>query len=298
MSFVHKIRDYADIASKGFKVPPIYLFFDYIIPGFIYDYLEFHKFNFLYFLILTVSIMFLMASTNLFDDYFDYQKNIDVEGSPTTLYRRHPFHYYRKDKQELLLFAIITILIYFSFFIFLAIEFGIIMIIFAFGGALLGYGYTGIPIGYKYRGLGLIGAFVSTISIPLIVNYFYLNSISIKPLIFAIPYGILISATLYISDFRDRDFDSKINMKTLPVLLGKYSRAFFHVLFATFYASIAIFVIFRIYPEYSMILFLTLPLNHIMVKNLKNFSIKNMEFIFGNFIFLTLTLLSSLLILS
>ena len=193
MSFVHKIKDYADIASKGFKVPPIYLFFDYIIPGFIYDYLEFHKFNFFYFLILTVSIMFPMASTNLFDDYFDYQKNIDVEGSPTTLYRKHPFHYYRKNKQELLLFAIITILIYFSFFIFLTIESGIIMIIFCLGGALLGYGYTGIPIGYKYRGLGLMGAFVSTISITLIVNYIYSNSISVVPLIFAIPYGILIT---------------------------------------------------------------------------------------------------------
>ncbi|MGC8692628.1 MAG: hypothetical protein ACP5RZ_06430 [Thermoplasmata archaeon] len=46
-----------------------------------------------------------------------------------------------------------------------------IMIIFAIGGALLGYGYTGYPIRYKYRGLGLLGAFFSTIFIPLIVNY-------------------------------------------------------------------------------------------------------------------------------
>ncbi len=296
MKIIYKIRDYVDIASKGFKVPPIYLFFDYIIPGFIYDYIKFHKFILLYFLILSISIMFLMASTNLFDDYFDFQKNIDIDGSPTTLYRRHPFYYYKKDKHELLLLAIITILIYFAFFIFLTIEYGLIIIIFGLGGALLGYGYTGKPIGYKYRGLGLMGAFISTIFIPLMVNYIYSNSISIWPLIFSIPYGILISATLYVSDYRDRNFDSKINLRTLPVILGKYSYAFFHFLFAIFYTSIIILVVFKIYNEYSLISLITLPFNHIMIKNLNNFCLKDMEFIFGNFIFLSLTFLSILLV--
>ncbi|MGC8673312.1 MAG: UbiA family prenyltransferase [Thermoplasmata archaeon] len=129
-------------------------------------------------------------------------------------------------------------------------------------------------------------------------NYIYSNSISFIPMIFTIPYGILISATLYVSDFRDRDFDSKINFRTLPVILGKYSQAFFHVLFATFYFSIGILIILKIYPGFSLISLITLPLNHILLKNLGKFSLKNMEFIFGNFIFLSLTLLSILLILA
>jgi 1,4-dihydroxy-2-naphthoate octaprenyltransferase len=294
MDLFREIRDFADIAAKGFKVPPIYLYLDYVVPGFLFVYVKYEKFDLFYFLILAVSIVPLMVATNLFDDYFDYVNNIDRNGSPTTMYRRHPFFHYHKNKNEVLFFAIIAMLVFFMFYICLSYLYSVYLILFAILGAVLGYGYTGYPLHYKYRGMGLAGAFLSTISIPQIVNYLYFRSLSLQQMLFAVPFAVLISATLYISDYRDKEYDKSIRLKTLPVLLGKYSKVAFHILFALFYVSVLILVVLKVYPSFAIFVIITAPFNHLLINKLDRFNIKNMEFMFGNFIFFTLLLLSLL----
>jgi len=67
-----EIKKLADIASRGGRVPPIYLYFTFILPGLAYSFVKSGLFDYVPFGLVSVAIMPLIAATNLFDDYFDF----------------------------------------------------------------------------------------------------------------------------------------------------------------------------------------------------------------------------------
>ena len=253
-------RKLADIASRGGRVPPIYLYFTFIIPGFAYSFIKSGHFNYVPFVLVSAAIMPLIAATNLFDDYSDFLKGFEKPESPNAKYRRHPIFYYRVKEYYLLKWAVIFSIIYLVFSFWISLRYGLILNLVAFVGFILGYGYTGPPIGYKYLGLGEVGVFFSTIAASEFISvaatgHFYLSSI-----LFFIPFSLLIVLILFIGNFRDNEFDQKAGLNTLAVLLGRRKSEVFSVaIFVLFYLiSVALYLL-RVYNRFTPVILITIP---------------------------------------
>ena len=253
-------RKLAGIASRGGRVPPIYLYFTFIIPGFAYSFIKSGHFNYVPFVLVSVAIMPLIAATNLFDDYFDFLKGFDKPESPNTRYRRHPIFYYRVSEYYLFKWAVVFSVIYLVFSFGISLRYGLILNLVAFVGFILGYGYTGPPIGYKYLGLGEVGVFFSAIAASEFISvaatgHFYLSSI-----LFFIPFSLLIVLILFIGNVRDIEFDQKAGLNTLAVLLGRRkSEVFSVVIFVFFYFISAVLYLLKVYSRFTPVILITIP---------------------------------------
>lgn len=258
------VKVLADIASRGGRVPPLYLYAIYLLPGFVYSILETGKINIFPFLLVSVSILPMMAATNLFDDYFDYRKEIDRRNSPNTIYRKHPVFFFGVSERYLIVWAAITSIIYLGFLMLLSSLYGKVVLILGLMGWVLGYSYTGWPVGYKYRGLGEIGVFLSSVLVGSLVVSVLGGTLDLKTLLFFSPFSLLMILILFAGNVRDKDFDYKVGLKTLAVRLGlKGSKIFVSTVFITFYLLLGISFVVGVYPSISMITFVTVPSSYV-----------------------------------
>ncbi|MGC8574063.1 MAG: prenyltransferase [Thermoplasmata archaeon] len=287
-----------NIATRGGKVPPLYLFISYILPGAIYFRYLTGTFKLLPFLLISISIIPLMAATNLFDDYFDYKYGYDKEYSPNTRYRKHPIYYFGVSKNYLLIWGFISVAIYFILFSIISYIYGIYELIIAIIGFILGYGYTGPPFGFKYKALGEASVVLSSLLISIMVFYGESADFSMKEIIFAVPYSIILVPVLFLGNYRDIDYDKSQGMKTLPVILGaERSRYIPATIFIIFYLLIIIYYVENIYPIMSVLSLMTIPVSFYGVRKWMDLPDSRYENFMGNLIFLDTIVLSLLILL-
>ncbi len=296
---IENLKKIADIASRNGKVPPLYLFIVYVLPGAVYFKLLTGSYHFIPFIVVSVSILPLMAATNLFDDYFDYKYGIDRKNSPNTRYRKHPVFYYNVDKTYLLKWALVFSASYFLLFAMVSYLYGYFIFILAIIGFILGYGYTGPPFGFKYKSLGEIIVAISAIIISLMIFYSESGKISIDAAIFSIPYSVILVPVLFLGNYRDLEYDRGNGIKTLPIIMGKkFSRIFPFLNFLIFYILIIIYTLFKIYPILSLASLATIPLSFYATSAWMNLPDTKFENFIGNTIFIDAIFLSFLLALS
>ncbi len=293
-----EISKILNIASREGKVPPLYLFLSYILPGAIYFWYFTGTFKILPFIMVSISIVPLMAATNLFDDYFDYKFGYDNENSPNTRYRKHPIYHYGVDANYLLKWGLISSAVYFILFLAIGLIYGTVEIIIAIAGFIIGYGYTGPPFGLKYKAFGEVSVVISALLISIMMFYAESGYFSSNTIIFAIPYSIILVPVLFLGNYRDIDYDRLQGIKTLPVILGeKRSRYLLAAIFFIFYLLVIIYSIKRIYPLTSIFSLVTIPVSiYGLVKWMKLPDTKYENFI-GNIIFLNTMVLSFFILL-
>ncbi len=250
----------ADISSRGGNVPPIYLYLVWILPGFAYSVDVTGSYAYIPFLLISISIMPLIAATNLFDDYFDYTKGYDRVNSPNTIYRRHPVYHYGVTKAYLIRWAAFFSVIYLSLSFILSLRYGLILNLIALSGFVLGYGYTGPPLGYKYLGLGEVGVFLSTIAASELISVAVTGHYYLTSLIYFVPFSLIISLLLFIGNYRDLESDREAGFRTLAVALGRKGSELFSVaVIALFYAFLVVLAISGIYTILSLVDLITAP---------------------------------------
>jgi len=287
-----------NIASRGGKVPPLYLFISYILPGAIYFRYLTGTFKILPFLLISISIIPLMAATNLFDDYFDYKYGYDKEYSPNTRYRKHPIYYFGVSEEYLLIWGIISVVIYFILFSIISYIYGIYELIIAIIGFILGYGYTGPPFGFKYKAMGEASVVLSALLISIMVFYGESADFSMNEIIFAVPYSIILVPVLFLGNYRDMDYDRSQGIKTLPIILGaERSRYIPATIFIIFYLLIIIYYLENIYPIMSVLSLMTIPFSFYGVRKWMDLPDTRYENFMGNLIFLNTIVLSLLILL-
>lgn len=231
------------------------------------------KFNWCFFWLTFLGVAAFHTGTNLINDYFDHKSGNDEANLTPT-----PFSGGSRVIQEGRICA--RNIFYFSIFCFifgsiigLYLNFKLgtnVVLILGIIGAFLGFFYTATPLKIGYRGMGELA--VGFGFGPLVVlgaYYVQARELSISALVASVPIAILVLLILYINEFPDYEADKKTGKNTIVVLLGKRRAVYVYQFLLVFtYLSIFTAVYYGIFPAYSMLAFLTLPLAFKAAKNI------------------------------
>ncbi|MGC8645844.1 MAG: prenyltransferase [Thermoplasmata archaeon] len=289
-----RVRRLADIASRGGKVPPLYVYVVFLLPGFTFSVLVSHMVNYVPFVVSAIAIVPLMAATNLYDDFFDFSYGYDKPDSPNTLYRRHPIFSYGVKPNYLLKWAVLFSIIYFLLVSVDALLFSRLIFVIGSAGFILGYGYTGPPLRYKYFGFGEAGVFLSFLLANLLVSVSCLGRVDLLSAIYSLPFSLLIVLIFLAGNTRDIEADRASGFITVPVLLGRKGAVMLLIfLVAMFYISIPVLILLKLYSPFTMFVLAGIPVAYYSLSNvLKNKG--TAEWLLGPYVFLSLILLALL----
>jgi 1,4-dihydroxy-2-naphthoate octaprenyltransferase len=233
-------------------------------------------------------VLALHASVDLLNDYWDFKRGIDTitkrtkmsggtgvlpEGllEPSTVYRAG------------ILFLIIGSLIG-SYFVFTdGITIALIL-----GFAILSiYFYS-----TKIVDSGLGEFFVAVKGSMIVIGTFFIQSgqITMESILAGVVVGVLSSMVLFIASFPDHDADKSKGRKTLVISVGKQKAAKLFWIFPIIsYSAILVGVSIGLFPEFSLICFLSIPL---MIKSGRGLQ-KNYDAVDGLVPFMSSTLMFS-----
>ncbi len=168
--------------------------------------------------------LFLHASVNVLNDYYDFIHGVDSPNSPTAVYRRQPLVMgtvspsFIKNLGFSLIIAGATIGTY------LTVMEGYLILALGLLGVFLLYAYTGPPFTLKYRGLGELS--VALTWGPLLVSGFFVaasgGSLIPSVLLISLPPFFIMFSIIYANNYRDREYDAKAGIRTLAMLTAKY----------------------------------------------------------------------------
>ncbi len=222
-------------------------------------------FNWGYFWLTLIGIVFIHAGTNLNNDYFDHTSGNDAGNkAPTPFSGGSRVIQDKLVKPRKVLYAALTFFalggligLYLNY-----IFPGNIILVLGVIGVALGFFYTADPLRIGYTGFGEL-----TVSLgfgPLVVlgsYYVQARSLSWAPLWASIPVSMLIALVLYINEFPDYEADKKVNKRTLVVIWGKRKaiKGYFLLLGST-YLFIVLATFLQIFPWFTLIALVTLPL--------------------------------------
>ena len=155
---------------------------------------------------------------------------------------------------------------------------GVVILYLAVTGWFLGFFYSADPIRFSYRGLGEICVFIGFG--PLLVAgayYVQVQKLSLSMWLISVPVGILIMLVLLINGFQDWEADKLANKKTIVVMLGKKKSSVLYTLFLAFvYLWISSGIAFNLFPPYTLLTLITLPIALKTVSHLR----KNYDMIY------------------
>ena len=245
------------------------------------------KFDYLNFFITMIGAMAIHVTTNLVNDIYDFKKVIDKEDKETGIPHGGSLVISKGfvDIKKVKFFSIISTtvaLITGTYLYFVAGPWIIYLSIFGLFSAIY---YTASPIALKYKALGDIQVFISFgTGMTLGAYIVQTHEFSWIPVIVSIPLGFLIDAILHSNNIRDIKFDKTFGVKTLPILIGeKLSKYVYYFLILGAYASIIIFVIFKLLPWPALLNLVTLPTALKLIRMLKVIPQETMErFEFGS----------------
>ena len=204
-------------------------------------------------------VLFLHASANLLNDYFDYKKKLDTVESPTAKYRPHPILTGFYSSSLVLGMSVIYAVLGLSLGLYLTYVTNIITLYLGILGVLLVYMYNGPPFGLKYKALGELEVFIVWgVLMPLGAYYVQTEYLSINIILASLPLGFFVSAVLLANNLRDIDFDRKSGVKTLSIILGVNQglKIYESLLYAPYIIQF-ILILLRVIPIITIFTFLT-----------------------------------------
>jgi 1,4-dihydroxy-2-naphthoate octaprenyltransferase len=174
------------------------------------------------FMIAVVGLVLAHAANNMINDYFDTTGGIDTEGYVRALYAPHPILSGWVTKRQLEVAILLVNAIGAGIMLYLAAVRGPLIIVFALAGLFVSVFYVAPPIRLKYHGLGEPGVFV--VWGPLMIGGTFLAATGTIPgwvLLVSIPYALIVTAVLFGKHIDKIEADSKLGVRTLPVILGE-----------------------------------------------------------------------------
>ena len=228
-----------------------------------------NKFQFEYYILSVVAILFLHAAVNLLSDHDDYENKVDTKdsyGSSGVILED------LLSSKQVHRGGILCLILGSLLGLFLSYEKGIFVLIIGLVGAFSGYSYTGKPLNLKYKGLGAPLVFLLFGPLMVIGSYYVqMQQISIEAFYISIPVGLLTTAILHANDIRDIFHDEKAGIKTLSLLVGKdNAKKIYYGMLILSYVFIIVMIFFAVLPLWSLLCLITLPTAYTNAKTLYN----------------------------
>ncbi|MGX4293126.1 1,4-dihydroxy-2-naphthoate polyprenyltransferase [Bacillus sp. JK62] len=176
------------------------------------------KVDFLLFLAMLFSCLWIQIATNLFNEYYDFKRGLDTEDSVGIggAIVRHGM----KPKTILQLalgsYAIALVL---GVYICMSSSWWLAAI--GLAGMLIGYLYTGGPLPIAYTPFGELFSGICMGSVFVLISFFIQTGrINEQSILISIPIAILVGAINLSNNIRDIEEDKKGGRKTLAILMG------------------------------------------------------------------------------
>jgi len=211
------------------------------------------------FLATLFSCLFLQIAANYFNEFFDYHYGLDHAGSlgASTVIFRHEM-----TAGQVLAGGIGCFVIAAVFGLFLIYLVGPAIILFGLAGMAIAYFYSAKPFQFAIRGLGDVLVYIA-MGFLMTWGAYYVQIPRWSWLAFAasVPVGLLVVAILNMNNTRDIQDDIAVHKMTLPVRFGQIFGQRFHAfLLCGSYVAVTIFVILRMLPFFSLLVWITFPL--------------------------------------
>ena len=211
------------------------------------------------FLVTLLSCLFLQIAANYFNEYFDYRYGLDHPGSlgASTVIFRHEMTANQVLAGGIGCFVIAAVLG-----LILVFLVGPAIILFGLAGMAIAYFYSAKPFQFAIRGLGDILVYIA-MGFLMTWGAYYVQIPRWSWLAFAasVPVGFLVVAILNMNNTRDIQDDRAVRKLTLPVRFGQLFGQRFHAfLLIGSYIAVTIFVLLRILPFFSLLVWITFPL--------------------------------------
>ncbi len=213
------------------------------------------------------------AATNVLNDYFDFRHGVDVAGSPTTLYRRHPLVTHDFTPGFILGLSLTCYAGAAAIGLYFVLSSGWIIFLFALIGGLTSVFYTAGPVKYKYRAMGEVAVFFMWGPLMMGASHFiqaesweHIASV----VLVSIPQGLWVSSVLLANNLKDINYDAKSDVKTMGTILGRRKAIrLFTSLIAIIYLITVIEVLAGIVPFWGFLTLFSLPLIVKLILRLK-----------------------------
>ncbi len=206
------------------------------------------------FLVTLLSCLFLQIAAKYFNEYFDYRYGLDHSeslGASTVIFR------HEMTATQVLAGGIGAVLG-----LVLIYLVGPAIILFGLAGMAIAYFYSAKPFQFAIRGLGDILVYIA-MGFLMTWGAYYVQIPRWSWLAFAasVPVGFLVVAILNMNNTRDIQDDIAVHKLTLPVRFGQLFGQRFHAfLLIGSYVAVTIFVLLRILPFFSLVVWITFPL--------------------------------------
>jgi 1,4-dihydroxy-2-naphthoate octaprenyltransferase len=210
-----------------------------------------------------LGVFFLHLGANTLNDYFDWDMSDRINRFPTPFSggSRSRLENILKRNHFLYMSVLFFLLAFFAGILLILMERPLILLIGTIGG-LCGVLYSLQPFSFQSRGLGEIVIFFAFG--PLItLGMGYVNFGIFKPEYFliGIPNGFVVANILWINEFPDYEADRDSGKRNLVVRMGTSQARYGYIfLESLFYISVFFLIILGIYPIWSLVIFLSIPL--------------------------------------
>ncbi len=216
-------------------------------------------FHLVAFLVTLLSCLFLQIAANYFNEYFDYRYGLDHAGSlgASTVIFRHEMTAAQVLAGGIGCFVIASVLG-----LILIYLVGPTIILFGLAGMAIAYFYSAKPFQFAIRGLGDVLVYIA-MGFLMTWGAYYVQIPRWSWLAFAasVPVGFLVVAILNMNNTRDIQDDIAVHKLTLPARFGQLFGQRFHAfLLIGSYIAVTIFVLLRILPFFSLLVWITFPL--------------------------------------
>jgi 1,4-dihydroxy-2-naphthoate octaprenyltransferase len=224
-----------------------------------------HSFHWGLWLLTLLGLIFVHASANLANDYFDHLSGNDAINTefirPFTGGSRVIQQGLARPRQVLLA-ALVSLALGGVCGLLLAYLRGWPILLLGVVGGLTGFFYTAPPVKLGYRGWGELFIFLDFGVLPVLGTYYVqTQSFSLPALWASLPVGLLILAILWINQFPDYHADRAVNKFHWVVRLGRRRAAKVYAgMMALTYLVIIAGVALEILPPLTLLVVLTLPL--------------------------------------
>ena len=178
--------------------------------------------NYGFLLLAVFGLVVAHASNNMINDYFDLEGGIDTDDYVRAQYAPHPILSGWVTKRQLGTAILIANAIDLAILLYLMTQRGPAVALFALGGLFVSVFYVAPPIRLKWHGLGEPGVFV--VWGPLmVVGTFFVATGQVPGWVWiaSLPYAILVTTVLFGKHIDKIEADTKIGVRTMPVILGE-----------------------------------------------------------------------------
>ncbi len=241
-----------------------------IIGGLLYLIHSGFHYSFVFpFVLVLLGLVLAHAASNLLNDYWDAKHGIDTsEGYFRPAYMPHPSLSGMMKPKTLLTLGVVHVIGMIAIASYLVFLRGPLVLLFAGLGVLFLTTYAGGPKPLKRIGLGEPAVFV--VWGPLMVGGTYFVLSGAYPLwvvIASIPYAVSVTTVLFGKHIDKIDYDSKLGVKTVPVILGEaMTKKVLESLIIIAYVTVVGLVLTRFLPIWSLVSLLAFPRANVLFR--------------------------------